>query len=444
MQGHASLTAIYYLPNLRLDALFCFNLPILPVFLLSSMYGIAFHMRQQQLDHRNVRKRSGQINTSRQELDCGIDQFRFDHVIFLVVEVINMTAGLLQHLRCSDYLSLLTFFVMAENHCKPRRVRWPFLMYLIADMPSAAAYTTENVAPIHPTSSPAADIQAGLDIAWQTLFPIMPYIIGLAGLARVAWMATHKPTGPEYPVYTWALSTVVAAFWLAVRSRETEPAPVEARPTFDPEAIILVAFLSLWTSFVADSQRFVVRRALYLLLSVFIGGTAGLLIAALTLISEPRKVETRAVIMYECRASSLIPLTLSFATSVTYIFLRYCMDADFSVEKAQVKTNDGNIMMQDLEAGVSGHQDGTPIVDRDPINDTPQLGAVVPQVGPVWVGDAAAVENFTLDDSIDSDDGSSSEGDVGLMDISNPNDNAASSAVSRATGFEGRSTFDAY
>jgi hypothetical protein len=204
------------------------------------MDGIAFHMRQQQLDHRNVRKRSGQINTSRQELDCGIDQFRFDHVIFLVVEAINMTAGLLQHLRCSDYLSLLAVSVIAKNHCKPRRVRWPFLLCLIAEMPPAAVYTTENVAPIHPTSSPAADIQAGLDIAWQTLFPIMPYIIGLTGVARVAWVVTHKPTAPEYPVYTWALSTIVAAFWLAVRSRETEPAPVEAQATFDPEAIILV------------------------------------------------------------------------------------------------------------------------------------------------------------------------------------------------------------
>jgi hypothetical protein len=407
------------------------------------MDGIAFHMRQQQLDHRNVRKRSGQINTSRQELDCGIDQFRFDHVIFLVVEAINMTAGLLQHLRCSDYLSLLAVSVIAKNHCKPRRVRWPFLLCLIAEMPPAAAYTTENVAPIHPTSSPAADIQAGLDIAWQTLFPIMPYIIGLTGVARVAWVVTHKPTAPEYPVYTWALSTIVAAFWLAVRSRETEPAPVEAQATFDPEAIILVAFLSLWASFMADSQRFVVRRALYLLLSVFIGGTAGLLIAALTLISEPKKVEARAVIMYECRATSLIPLTLSFATSVTYIFLRYCMDADFSVEDAQGKTNDG-IGLQDLEAGVAGRRDETPVVDRDPINDTSQLGAVVPQIGPVWVGDAAPVENFSLDNSIDSDDGISSNGDVGLMDISNPNDNAAPSAVSRATGFEGQTTFDAY
>jgi hypothetical protein len=244
-------------------------------------------------------------------------------------------------------------------------------------------------------------------------------------------------------VYTWALSTIVAAFWLAVRSRETEPSPVDARPIFDPAAIILVAFLSLWTSFLADSQRFVVRRALYFLLSVFMGGIAGLLIAALTLISEPKKVEARAVIMYECRASSLIPLTLSLATSVTYIFLRYCMDADFSVENAQGKTNDGAIVMQDLEAGVAGRRDETIIVGRDPINDLSQLGAVIPQVGPVWVGDAAAAETFTLDDSIDSDDEIGSEGDVGLMDISNPNDNAASSAVSRATGSEGRSTFDA-
>jgi hypothetical protein len=407
------------------------------------MDNITFHMRQQQLDYCNVRKRSGQINTSRQELDCGIDQFEFERVILLVVEMVNITAGLVQNLRYSDYLSLLAGFAIARSHRKPRRFRWPLLMYLIVDMPSAAAYTTENVAPIRPTSSPAADIQAGLDIAWQTLFPIMPYIIGLAGVARVVWVVTHKPTAPEYPVYTWALSTIVAAFWLAVRSRETEPSPVDARPIFDPAAIILVAFLSLWTSFLADSQRFVVRRALYFLLSVFMGGIAGLLIAALTLISEPKKVEARAVIMYECRASSLIPLTLSLATSVTYIFLRYCMDADFSVENAQGKTNDGAIVMQDLEAGVAGRRDETIIVGRDPINDLSQLGAVIPQVGPVWVGDAAAAETFTLDDSIDSDDEIGSEGDVGLMDISNPNDNAAPSAVSRATGSEGRSTFDA-
>jgi hypothetical protein len=118
------------------------------------------------------------------------------------------------------------------------------------------------------------------------------------------------------------------------------------------------------------------------------------------------------------------------------------MDADFSVEDAQGKTNDG-IGLQDLEAGVAGRGDETPVVDRDPINDTSQLGAVVPQIGPVWVGDAAPVENFSLDNSIDSDDGISSNGDVGLMDISNPNDNAAPSAVSRATGFEGQTTFDA-
>jgi hypothetical protein len=268
-------------------------------------------------------------------------------------------------------------------------------------------------------------------------------MIGLAGLARVAWMVTHKPTTPEYPVYTWALSTIVAAFWLAFRSRETEPAPVEARPIFDLEAIILVAFLSFWASFVADSQRFVIRRALYLLLSVFIGGTAGLLIAALTLISEPKKVEARAVIMYECRASSLIPLTLSFATSVTYIFLRYCMDAEFSVEDARGKTNDGDVVMEDLEAGVAGRRDETTIIDRDPIHGTPQLGAVVSHVSPVWVGGAAAVDNFTLDNSIDSEDGISSNGDVGLVNIPIPNDHATPLAISSTTGYEGRMTSDA-
>jgi hypothetical protein len=88
-------------------------------------------------------------------------------------------------------------------------------------------------------------------------------------------------------------------------------------------------------------------------------------------------VEAGAFIMYECRASSLIPLTFSFATSVTYIFLRYCMDADFSVEDAQGKTNDVNMLMQDLEVAVAGPQDETTIIGRDPIHDTPQLGAVV-------------------------------------------------------------------
>jgi hypothetical protein len=432
------------MPNLRPDVRVIVPfLQILPVLLLFSMDDMNFDMRQQQFDHCNFRKRGGQTNALYQNLNCAINQFKLDHVILPVAETINMTAGLLQHLRCSDYLFVLAAFVIIRDHCKPGRARWPLLLYLIAEMPSAAAYTTEHVTPIHPTSSPAADIQAGLDIFWQTLFPVMPYMIGLAGLARVAWMATHKPTGPEYPVYTWALSAIVTAFWLAVRSRETEPSPVDARPIFDPEAIILVAFLSSWASFVADSQRFVVRRALYLLLSVFMGGIAGLLIAALTLISEPKKVEARAVIIYECRASSLIPLTLSFATSVTYIFLRYCMDADFSVEDAQGKRNDGNIAMQDLEAGVASRQDETPVVDRGPIDDAPQLGAVVPQVGPVWVGGAAALETFTLDDSIDSNDGISSNGDVGLMDISNPSPNAAPSALCRATGFENRTTSDA-
>jgi hypothetical protein len=155
-------------------------------------------------------------------------------------------------------------------------------------------------------------------------------------------------------------------------------------------------------------------------------------------------VEAGAFIMYECRASSLIPLTFSFATSVTYIFLRYCMDADFSVEDAQGKTNDVNMLMQDLEVGVAGPQDETTIIGRDPIHDTPQLGAVVSHVSPVWVEGAAVVDNFTLDNSIESEDGISSNGDVGLMDISNPNDNAAPSAVSRTTGFEGRRTFDVY
>jgi hypothetical protein len=408
------------------------------------MDDITFHAHQQSLDHCNVRNRIGQINASSQNPNYAIDQFRFSQVIFLVAEMINLTAGLLQRHRCSHHLSLLAGFVAAMNHCKPRRFRWPLLWFLIAGIPSAAAYTTEKVAPIHLTSSPAADIQAGLDLAWQTLFPIMPYLIVLAGLARVAWMVTHKPIAPEYPVYTWALSTIVAAFWLAVRSRETEPSPVDARPISDPEAILLVAFLSFWASFVADSQRFVVRRALYLLLSVFIGGSAGLLIAALTMISEPKKVEARAVIMYECRASSLIPLTLSFATSVTYIFLRYCMDADFSAEDAQGKALDGDIVMQDLEVGVAGRRVETPIVERNSINGAPQLGAVASHVGPVWIGGAAAVKNFTLDDSIDSEDEISSNGDVGLVNISIPNDEAAPSGVSRMTGFEDRVTSDAY
>jgi hypothetical protein len=176
------------------------------------MDSITFHMRQQQLGLCNVKKRSGRINASSQNPNCAIDQLIFEHSIFLVAEMVNMTAGLLQRLRYSGYLSLLAGFVIARHHCKPRRLRWPLLLYMITEMPSAAAYTTESVAPIHPTSSPAANIQAGLDIAWQTMFPIMPYMIGLAGLVRVAWMLTYKPIWPEYPVYTWAFSTIVAAF----------------------------------------------------------------------------------------------------------------------------------------------------------------------------------------------------------------------------------------
>jgi hypothetical protein len=415
------------------------KLQVLSIFLPSSMDSTTFY--------RTVRGQSEQITLSSQNAVYPIDRIGLDHVTSLVAEMINMTTGSLQQLQYSDYMSLLATFIIARKASRQRLIRRPLLVFLIVSMAStvtaATDRTTGSGSQNNMTSSPAAKIQAGLDTAWQTLFPIMPYIIGLVGLVRVAWMISHKPVAPENPVYTWALSTIVAAFWLAVRSREKDPSTVEAHLIFDPEAIILVAFLSSWASFVADSQRFVIRRALYLLLSVFIGGTAGLLIAALTLLSEPKKVETRAVIMYECRASSLIPLTLSFATSVTYIFLRYCMDADFSVENIQCKASDDNIAMQDLEAGVASRQDETPVVDRGPIDDAPQLGAVVPQVGPVWVGGAAAVETFTLDDSIDSNDGISSNGDVGLMDISNPSPNAAPSALCRATGFENRTTSDA-
>lgn len=285
--------------------------------------------------------------------------------------------------------------------------------------------------------SPAAKVQAGLDIAWQTLIPIMPYIIGIAGLARVTWVLSDHPSAPEYPVYTWAFSTIVAAVWLAVRSREVEPSIADALGPTDPEAMILLAFLALWSSFLADSQRFVKRKTLYLLLSTSTGGIAGLLIAALTFIPEPRTAQTKAVIEYEHRTGNLIPLMLSLATSVSYILLRYCADEAMSDEEARRKVNDEGIAMRDLEAGVAGRHRETSIVRRDSANEMSLHGAVTPPPRFAASGSTASLDNFTLDNSITTDDDEVGlNGDVGLMGILHPNSDAELSTPSRPTELE--------
>ena len=303
----------------------------------------------------------------------------------------------------------------------PRVLSWHLTICLFVGFVSATTGTdtlADSSVRIAADASPAARIQAAFDIVWETMFPIIPYVIGLLAIGRVVWMLRHERSTPEYPAYTWALSTIAAAVWLAVRSREVEVEPFDAEAVVldNTEPIILMTFLGFWASFVADSRRFVKRQSLYFLLSVFVGGIAGLLIAALTFISEPKTVGANAVNEYEHRAGSLIPLTLSLATSAAYVLLKYFTDPELTDEETLGKEHDGFVAMQDLSARAPNGEEAY-VISRVEDGAVSQQGAIIPHNDYTQIGVAAPVESFVLDDSIASDDGNGAQGDVGLMGI---------------------------
>lgn len=190
----------------------------------------------------------------------------------------------------------------------------------------AAEYNQKTVPP-----SPADRIQSGFDLFWQTLFPILPYLIFVLGLIWVACIARSASRAPGRRAYSWTLSTIVAIVWPAVRFREKTDT-TESVILTTTEATILMTFLAFWSGFMADTQRLMDHKALYLVLSVFAGGFGGVLIAALTFIKEPRTASVNAVIEFEFRASNIIPVVLSVMTGGIYLLLSHRED--------QVSTDD--------------------------------------------------------------------------------------------------------
>jgi hypothetical protein len=231
------------------------------------------------------------------------------------------------------------------------------LLFLLNNFKCAAAFPTDTRAKEQgqqaTQDTPGSRVQNALDLFWQTLFPIMPYVIFISGLVWVVCIARSLSRSPERRVYTWTLSTIVAIVWFAVRSRETTDA-VEPVILTTTEATILMVFLAFWSGFAADSQRFLEHRALYLVLSAFVGGLGGVLIAALAFITTPKPVGANTVIDFEQQASNIIPLTLSVMSGVIYILLKRREDRAPEDEESQHGVH-GTGIPQELGADPADH-----------------------------------------------------------------------------------------